>query len=252
MENNKTLIAKDKIQVIHDCIINAEQERLDYELRHPKVTNNARSSSIWDYMNTNIVAHFTDDKVLYAECKRGMWTLLIFYDSTNNLLVSFMKEERFKKICTGDGSEQPQYIQALLKLNDNYRSKFEQQSMFIDDCTEVGVYINRLLNSICDSFTNPVDKGITNHVLVVFSTEELQLTTLKAYIINPYFDIVYEENWLDLVKPMVPEITFERTQENSLKVQPKLTEKAAQRTHEKEMVSLKQKEVSVKPAKQKQ
>jgi len=242
------LIAKEKIQVIHDCIVNAEQAQLDYELSQPMFTNNSRPSSIWDRLNTNIVYNFTDKNVLHVSCKRGMWALLLLYDSTNNLLMSFMREERFKKICNGDNTERPQYIQALLGLNDGYRSKHEQQRIFDVEDSDVGIYITDLLNSICDSFDNPVDKEIANHLLVVFSTEEKQLTSLRAYIINPYFDIAYEENWLDLVQPMAPDITFESAQEISVKIKPKLTRKAVQRTHEKEMVSLKQKEKAEKPS----
>ncbi len=249
MESCKTLIAKEKIQVVHDCIISAEQAQLDFELGQQMATNNSRSSLIWDRINTMLINLFTDENVLHSKCKRGMWTLLLLYDSPNNLLMSFMREERFNTIYNEDDTERPQYIQALLRLNNDYRSKHEQQSMFGVEDSDVGIYIIDLLNSICDSFTNPVDQEIANHLLVVFSTEENQLASLKAYIINPHFDIAYEENWLDLVQPMAPEIIFEGSQEDSVRIKPKLTKKAVQRTHEKEMVSLKLKEKAENPSK---
>lgn len=185
-----------------------------------------------------------EDDVLYSTKKRGMWEILLLFDKNSKMILSFMKDTRFEGIQKTKHRHQPQYIRALLLLNQNLQARVKQQKLFGREeiVTERdNQELKALLNSLCTNFTEPVISVVKHHALVVFSSKYGQLSSLKAYVLDSDLDIVYEQDWLNTAKPLMSnEVdTIVSSTEDKKNMQIKLTPKANQRLKQKQLVSIK-------------
>jgi hypothetical protein len=200
----------------------------------------------WDLFHRNLIRNFSESKVLFSSNKRGMWEVLLLYERESRMLLSFMSDARFKEIQRNEPEARPKYIQALTLLNEKLDAKRRQKALFdaeeSDGDTEE---LRTLLNSLCNGFTEPVDDQINHHVLVVFSSNYGQVTSLKAYVLDSDFGIVYEQDWLDKAKPILSIEVGKISRDETEYIKPKLTAKATKRMRPKELVSLRTSDTSV-------
>ena len=177
---------------------------------------------------------------MYATKKRGMWEILLLYDKESNMLLSFMRENRLKNIRKANQKLQPQYIHALLMLNQRLQAKAKQQTLFdMEKLDRDDRQLLTMLNSLCENFNEPIMGSIGHHALVVFATNSGQLCSLKAYVLDSDLDIVSEQDWLDQSKPIMSIAIDSVSKDDEKRIQRPLTKKATERLKQKELVAAK-------------
>lgn len=234
-------VSSDVIQKIYQCLFEAVGEDYQEAESHLNLeTHVSKPFLIWDLIYRNLIHTFTGSNVIYSTKKRGMWEVMLLYDKCSKTVLSFIKDSRFSAIRKAKAGQQPQYIRALLTLNSGLQAKRKQQRLFPDhvfrdDSSELAV----LLDDLCKNFMEPVLGEIPNHVMVAFSANYGQITSLKAYVLDKDLDAVDEEDWLERSKPILSNEVVKATDETLIK-QPRLKKKAMERVHQKELVGLKQ------------
>lgn len=227
------------IQKVYRCLFQAIDEDYQEADSHLNLkTHISKPYMIWDFINRNLMVSFLESNVLYSTHKRGMWEVLLLYDKDSNLVLSFMKDARFKYIKKAKRNRRPQYVRALLLLNDKLQAETKQQKFFIEEnIDDDKEQLKTLLASLCSQFTMQESNVIDNHVLVVFSSSFGQITSIKAYILDNDLDKVDEQDWLHHSRPIVSNI-IEQVSADKTK-QLKLTEKSKTRRKQKDIVALK-------------
>lgn len=240
-QNDLDRISTQAIQKIYQCLFQAVGE--DYQEAESYLELETRISKpfmIWDLINRNLIRNFSESNVLYSTKKRGMWEVLLLYDKDSKMLLSFMKDTRFKDIRKAKQGNQPQYIRALLLLNQNLQAKIKQLALFDIpefDCDNTQLKI--LLDSLCANFMEPVISKVKHHALIVFSSSYGQLTSLKAYVLDSDLDVVSEKDLLDVSKPIMSNEIDKVSKYDMKHNQHKLTEKANRRLKQKGLIALK-------------
>lgn len=239
--NDLDKISKQVIQKVYQCLFQAIGEDYQEAESHLELeTHISRPFMIWDLINRNLIKSFSQTNVLYSTKKRGMWEVLLLYDKESKMLLSFMKDSRFKDIKKAKRGRQPQYIRALLLLNKSLRAKVKQQELFfITKPEDDNDQLKALLESLCSNFMEPIVGEIKHHALIVFSSSDDQLTSLNAYMLDSDLDIVSKRDMLNMAKPIMSNEVDKVSKDDAKHKQPKLTEKANRRLKQKELVALK-------------
>lgn len=245
-KNNLERISSQVIQKVYQCLFQAIGEDYQEAESHLELeTHISKPYLIWDFINRNLIRSFSESDVIYSTKKRGMWELLLLFDKNSKMLLSFMKDSRFKEIQKAKRRNRPQYIRALLLLNQGLQARVKQQRLFvITDSEDVNEQLRDLLNSLCANFMEPVVSEVKHHALVVYTSSYGQLTSLKAYVLDTDLDIVAERDLLDITKPILSNQVDQISKDEVKQKQPKLTSKAKQRLKQKELIVLKSKEES--------
>ena len=242
-QNGLDNVSTEVIQKIYQCLFQAVGEDYQEAENHLNLeTHVSKPFMIWDLIYRNLIHIFSGSNVLYSTKKRGMWEVMLLYDKGSKMLLSFMKDTRFKTIRNVKPGQRPQYINAVLTLNSNLQAEQKQQKLFVDeeinDCSE----FKTLLDELCMNFLEPVVGEIQHHALIVFSTDYGQITSLTAYVLDKDLDVVSERDWLDCARPIMSNTVEKATEEDISHKQPVLTEKAKKRIKQKELVGLKSNE----------
>ena len=197
----------------------------------------------WDLIYRNLMNSFGSDNVEYSATKRGMWTVLLLYDPESTLLISFMRDKRLEDIKHSNANNQPQYVRALIALNDKLQAPVKQQSLFDNDYPYEGneTDLMLVLNELCSGFNCDIDFNQTHHVLVCFSEQNGILVSLDAYVLDRDLDVVSMQDWLSNVNPIMSN-AIESTKSNVNRTLPSLNLKAQKRIKEKKLVSLREQE----------
>lgn len=246
-QNDLDRISLQVIQKIYQCLFQAVGEDYQEAESHLELeTHISQPFMIWDLINRNLIRSFSESDILYSTKKRGMWEILLLYDKKSKMLLSFMKDARFKDIQKTNRGHKPQYMRALLLLNQSLQAKMKQQKLFYitepDECDNE--QLKALLNSLCANFMEPIVSEVKHHALIVFSSNYGQLTSLKAYVLDSDLDVVTDKDLLDVVKPVMSNEVDKVSKDDAKHKQPKLTEKANRRLKQKELVALKSLEKS--------
>lgn len=226
-------------QKIYECILQAicedRQEAASYlGLR----TNVSGSFLTWDLIYRNLINTFGDDNVKYSATVHGMWTVLLLHDVESGLLISFMRDTRLKTIQRLTKENQPKYIRSLIALNNELQAPIKQQTLFYDSAEQNDYQLAKTLEELCANFESPVECKNLHHAMVCFSGKYGGLTSLNAYIFDSDLDVVCEQNWLDIIKPVMSnEIEQAEIKQSHSAIT--LKPKATARLKEKELVALK-------------
>lgn len=228
------------IQNIYRCLFQAVGE--DYQEAENHLgfeTHVSKPFMIWDLIYRNLIRSFASSDILYSTKKRGMWEIMLLYDKESKMLLSFMRDARFKSIRKAKRGNRPEYIRALLTLNSGLQAEVKQQNLFDDKGEPDESQLINLLDSLCTNFMEPVIDEVHHHALVVFSSNYGQVTSLKAMILDSDLDVVTEQDWLDVSRPMLSnEVSVAEKSDNTYKL-PSLKSKAIKLKKQKELVSLK-------------
>lgn len=240
-QNDLDRIPSQTIQKVYQCLFQAIGEDYQEAESHLELeTHISKPFMIWDLINRNLIRSFSESDVLYSTKKRGMWEILLLYDKKSNMLLSFMKDTRFKDIRKVERGRKPQYIRALLLHNQSLQAEIKQQKLFeISKLEREDERLKTLLDSLCANFMESVVGHVKHHALIVFSSGYGQLTSLKAYMLDSDLDVVCEKDLLDVAKPIMSNEVDKVSKYDSNHKKPKLTEKANRRLKQKELVVLK-------------
>lgn len=246
MENMLNAIRQEDIQNIFECLSQAVCEDRQEASSHLGLRTHVSDPFLnWDLIYRNLMNRFDEGNLKYSVTKRGMWTVLLLYDENSKLIFSFMRDTRFKDIKNRKNSTRPQYVQALINLNAAFQAPTKQLRMFADESKFTQTDLERTLGELCANFEGSVDTKNSKHVLVVFSNKYGAIDSLNAYLLDRDLDIVCEQDWLNVTKPVLSAIP-ETVSVTEIDVVPTLKPKALGRIREKELVAIKEQEAKKK------
>lgn len=241
MENMLERIRHEDIQDIFECLSQAvSEDRQEASLHLGLRTSVAEPFLNWDLIYRNLMNKFDEKELVkYSVTKRGMWTVLLLYDVNSKFMFSFMRDTRFKAIKNQTNSARPQYVQALLNLNSELQASTKQMRIFSDESKFSQTELQRTLEDLCANFRGGIDVDKSRHVMVVFSNKYGSIDSLKAYLLDRDLDVVYQQDWLEVAKPLMSSIP-DTVQREDEEIVPTLKRKALDRIREKELVAIKE------------
>ncbi len=242
MKNMLKSIRQEDIQDIFECLSQAVGEDRQEASEHLGLRTRVSEPFLnWDLIYRNLMNKFDEGNLKYSVTKRGMWTVLLLYDENSKLLFSFMRNSRFKDIKNRKSASRPQYVQALITLNAELQAPEKQIRLLAEEPKFTQTELERTLDELCANFDGSIDTKNSRHVMVVFSNKYGSIDSLKAYLLDRDLDIVFEQDWLDIAKPIMSSIP-ETVQPAEKEIVPTLKPKALNRIREKELVALKEQE----------
>ena len=184
------------VSVIEDAVgDNIKEDILSNGLIDP----NSAPSRIWDYINRDMVVLAGKHNCLCNITRRGPWTMVVLYDPASHYVITIMREKRFEELRRGKKNRKgAHYLDAFATcLNGDLLAPGKQQSFFDDedDTDEVLDEAAIIVRKMTAAFSS--GGRIDHHVLVLFSSEGYQLTSVRAVMVDSDLDIVCSENWSD-------------------------------------------------------
>lgn len=240
-------ISQDIKQKIYECIFQALcEDRQEADTYMGLKTHVSGPFLNWDLIYRNLINAFGYDNVgvKWSTTVRGMWTVLLLYDVESGLLISFMRDTRLEAIKHLKEEKQPQYIRSLITLNDELQATNKQFTLLDEGTSSKSqneTELMKVLDNLCSGFDCPIEHHKLHHALVCFSSKFGTLSSLQAYILDCDLDIVEQQNWLDIAKPVMSneiETTGQEHKKSVITLKPKATE----RLKGKGLVALKEKE----------
>lgn len=218
-------------------------EAIGVDLKHAKKqiatsTQNYASTLPWDLINTNLIKKANCETITFSTKKRGIWEFLLMLDKESNRLITFMREDRLKKILKSSKNNAPHYLNALALLNEELKPKTKQTSLFDMSEYTTAKYdkeqLAEMLNNLCNDLKqgNPLS---CNHIVVTFSSLKGQLCSLNAFALNSSLQLVDTESWSKFIAPTydsIGEDEHEIAEEKDIPM--RLTKEALKKKEEKE------------------
>ena len=200
-------------------------------------THNGNGGRIWDFLNTELCEGFNSPDCMAYVTQRGPWEMVMVYERESKRLFTFMREARFATIRKDTYKRRRMhYLDMLTRhLNKELLAPVGQTSLFenkFDDQDDLHELVGRLL---CDLQRDGA--VIERHVLVLFESQNYQLTSIRAVMLDSNLDIVAEENWSDKITAndsvIVDSVDVPNDPANDPNRGLRLTSKAAARKKEK-------------------
>ncbi len=231
-------IPSELIQDVYQCMDQGFFE--DYSEAEGKlgfVTHNSRAFLRWDLFNRNISLRIPSTKRICKFPKRGTWELNLLFELEQKIVISFMSQQRYSQILKARHTKWPQYLQALLMLNVELHAPIKQTRMYDEDEPNT-LYCMQILDNLCSGIDNKNNQSSWRHILVVFDAKYGRIASLVAYLLDRDMDIVEQQDWLNVVKPIISN-TIDTVEPDVLSI-PKtiLKPKALKRIQHERLVSL--------------
>lgn len=158
-------------------------------------THNGNGGRIWDFLNTELCEGFNSPDCMAYVTQRGPWEMVMVYERESKRLFTFMREARFATIRKeAYKRRRMHYLDMLTRhLNKELLAPVGQTSLFenkFDDQDDLHELVGRLLCALQRD-----GAVIERHVLVLFESQNYQLTSIRAVMLDSNLDIVAEENW---------------------------------------------------------
>lgn len=165
------------------------------EKRNRLRTRNGNSGRIWDFLNTELCEGFDSPDCMAYVTQRGPWEMVMVYERESKRLFTFMREARFATIRKETYKRRRMhYLDMLTRhLNADLLAPVGQTTMFENafvDQDNLHELVSRLLRDLQRD-----GAIIERHVLVLFESQNYQLTSVRAVMLDSDLDIVAEENW---------------------------------------------------------
>ena len=159
-------------------------------------TNNGTSTRIWDYINRNLGRNLSSEYYITKPTKRGRWEMKPIFDKRSKVLYTIMREERFSQLLTEVlDRDSAHYVQALAhELNVEIAHPNEQLSLFEDTEYFDEDQVRKIVLKINHDLGIP-DGIIENHVLVLFSSSNHMMKSIRACVLKGDLTIVADRDW---------------------------------------------------------
>lgn len=200
-------------------------------------THNGNGGRIWDFLNTELCEGFNSPDCMAYVTQRGPWEMVMVYERESKRLFTFMREARFATIRKeAYKRRRMHYLDMLTRhLNKELLAPVGQTSLFenkFDDQDDLHELVGRLLCTLQRD-----GAVIERHVLVLFESQNYQLTSIRAVMLDSNLDIVTEENWSNKIiandSVIVDSVDVPNDPANDPNRGLRLTSKAAARKKEK-------------------
>ncbi len=158
-------------------------------------THNGNGGRIWDFLNTELCEGFNSPNCMAYISQRGPWEMVLVYEQESKRLFTFMREARFATIRKeAYKRRRMHYLDMLTRhLNKDLLAPVGQLSLFengFEDQNDLNELVGRLLRDLQRDGVI-----IERHVLILFESQNYQLTSIRAVMLDSNLDIVAEESW---------------------------------------------------------
>jgi hypothetical protein len=208
---NKT---PDFINKIGSSLLDAVGDDIKIDIKINELdTTNSSPSRVWDFINRNIGNQFSDGDYITHTTKRGSWEMKPIFEKSTGTLFTVMREERLidlRKELPKRRTEH--YAQALsgffnknLVPNRNQLSLFQNQNCFDEEQAE------KIVHKILKDLSIP-DNIVRNYAIILFSSKNYELVSLKCCLVKSDLSIVAEVDWsryIDVVESSVVDLSVD-------------------------------------------
>jgi len=180
----------------------------------------------WDTLCTSLCDEFNSPACMTYLSNRGAWKLPLLLDTESGVLITFMRESRFKKLRKEYfGRKKMHYIDLLshylnndlqadtqqleLPLFNNFQKKFEDEN-------KIPEFVRKFLYQLLED-----DRQLKRHVLVLFDNSGYDVTSVRAVVIDKAMNVVYEENWNKFIPTDMSVIADEIVDKNDVNNDPR-------------------------------
>lgn len=210
---------------IIDSISNAHKNDIkDFILEYDLETFNSVHFLKWDFTNTNIIRNLQGDRFQCLKVKRGPWKFILIYDKETMYLYSLMREKRFSQLQDRIVREKVHYLDSLANINQGLKGKDNKERFYQPDMFDMdGRSWESEVQSVLNEMIQNIDGEIKQYVLISFSTERDEVTSVSAYIPTVDLNIAYEENWNEFITadfniPYNADYTTEQEEEDDIEI----------------------------------
>ncbi len=184
---------------IVNAISNAVTDDIKKDLRDSNLSRqeiNSYGARIWDLINRNTDLAFKNDaSVITGITTRGPWKLRPIFDKKTGFIFTIMREERFYSLRK-ESLNRKHYISELAcGLNHNLEG-FQQtllEKPHIDE--KIIATIEKISNDLSLSYDM-----IKKHAIILFSSTEDILKSVRCIMINPMFEECVSVSWNHFIK----------------------------------------------------
>lgn len=158
-------------------------------------THNSDGRRIWDFLNTELCESFDSPDCMAYIAQRGPWEMVMVYERESKYLFTFMREARFATIRKNTPKRRRMhYLDMFTRhLNKDLLAPVGQMAMFSKeflDQEDLQELVSKLLLALQRDGVL-----IERHILVLFESQNHQLTSIRAVMLDSNLDIVAEEDW---------------------------------------------------------
>ena len=199
MEEHRVLIDKspDFIKRIERSLSDALGDDIKIDIKINELdTGNSIPDRIWDFINRNIGKNFPDEQYIAKPTKRGRWELKPIFEKSTGILYTLMREERLEELRKEVTKRKSMhYAQALAEaLNKDLIPKQEQLSFLQQQNYYDEEKVKQIVHKIFDDLSIP-DNIVKRHALILFRSNNYELTSLRCCIVKSDLSIVEEADW---------------------------------------------------------
>lgn len=204
MEDYSVLIneSHDFIKAIEKSLSSAIGDDIKLDIKVNELdTCNSKPNRIWDFINRNISKNLSKEHYIAKPTKRGSWEIKPIFEKSTGILFTLMREERFKELkkeVTKRNSAH--YAQALAEvLNNDLTLCQEQLSLFQQQSYYDEEKIKNIVYKIFNDLEIP-DNIVKHHAIILFSSNNYELMSLRCCIIKSDLNIVAESDWSSYIE----------------------------------------------------
>lgn len=189
---------------------------------------NSYPQRTWDLINRNI-SRINLPQVVNGYSKRGAWNIITACDKENGIVYSFMRESRFKVLSRNT----PEHVHYIQGLADSFNhDDFDGQMSFFSSKELDQFEVHRVVNQILEDLNIP-DSIVKGHILILFSSRDEILHSIRACIINGALEICDSHDLSYLIKLdesiVIEEVSVPEAKENNPSRNLSLTAKGKKR-----------------------
>lgn len=236
------------------CIQDSVGDDIKGDIRRNQLaTTNSIPTRIWDLINTKISENASIYNCTTGKTQRGPWQMILVFDPATGLLLSIMREERYKQLCKMSPRKRKYHYATCLakRLNPNLQTKEKQTSLH----DEIGFGEDEIENEngIVEKIVETIfsDIGISagtirHHALVLFKSKGYEMHSARCIMVDGNFDVVDVSSWNKYITVKDSDITEQVDSLESADNNPsqglRFTRKARERAGMRDSISLKKDE----------
>ena len=156
-------------------------------------TMNSYAILIWDIIYHNVQKCFENDPdIIVGYTRRTPWNLIVVYDKQTRNIITLMREERLKQIRKDKKGWKHYLTQLVTELNKH----LENQQQTFEDYDES--YGKQSVQRICGDLSITPEM-VDGHSLVLFSSHEYFLNSVRCVRLNRLLEVCEEESWNEYI-----------------------------------------------------
>lgn len=205
-ENANVACDTKKIKSFVSCVEEAVGNDIKNDM-HGLATGNSKADRIWDILHTNLRSNMNTLDCIVDVTKRGRWEMMPVFDKESGFLYNFMRESRFEDLKRERrrGREQGHYVNCLAHiLNADLIGVEGQQQLDTSYCSVQKVSLISMKKAV-DKILNDLrisENTVKHHVLILFTSRNYVLETIRAVMIDREMNIAHESIWNKYINPV--------------------------------------------------